>query len=125
MEAAEVHEGVGGQEEVGRDDGDPVQGGDHSKAHGDKEHQQVASIGIVVGSVASGEEKHAGIQPIFTHRLKCAKKLTLTILIALFKKLCGAGFTCKTLGAPTREAMAEDKLALKPPAYRKYPVKEA
>ena len=44
VEAGEVHEGVGGQEEVGGDHGDGVELGEHGEASGHQEDQDVPPV---------------------------------------------------------------------------------
>ena len=70
VEDGEVHEGVGREEEVGGDDGDLVETGDHAEAEGDEEAEDVAAPGVVVGVAALGEPVHAGVDLVQAHGLK-------------------------------------------------------
>ena len=70
MEAGEVHQGIGGEEEVGGDYTDGVQLGDHDEAHGDEEHEDVASPRVVVGVESLGEPGDAGIDAILSDSLE-------------------------------------------------------
>ena len=70
MEARQVHQSVGGKEEVGGDHTDGVKLGHHDETHGDNEDEDVASPGIIVGVEALGKPVDAGIDSVLPDRLE-------------------------------------------------------
>ncbi len=69
MEAGEVHQGVGGKEEVGGDHANGVELGDHDEAHSDGKHEYVAPPGVVVGIESLREPRDAGVDTVLTDSL--------------------------------------------------------
>ena len=70
MEAGEVHQGVGGEEEVRSKNSDSVEVGQHDEAHGGPEYQEVSPEGVIVGVVTLLKETDAGVDVVLTNRLK-------------------------------------------------------
>ena len=69
VEAGEVHQGIGGEEEVRGDHPDGVELGDHDEAHGDKEHEDVAPPGVVVGVKSFREPSYTGVDSVLSDSL--------------------------------------------------------
>ena len=69
VEAGEVHQGVGGEEEVRGDHPDGVELGDHDEAHGDNEHQDVAPPGVVVGVKSFRKPRYSGVDSVLPNSL--------------------------------------------------------
>ena len=91
---------------------DGVELSDDDADHGPKEAENITSPRIVIGCVAFLKEFNSRVNPVFSNSLK----IKLFPAFKLYVKACCL-VTCRVLGAPTMLAMAEDRLALNPPAY--------
>ena len=70
METREVHQGVGGQEEVGGQNTDSVEVSQHDKSHGGSENEDVSSEGVVVGVITFLEEVKARVDVVLADCLE-------------------------------------------------------